>query len=171
PGTGLVGQVTHEDLGRWQPRGGAAALAPGGGSASGMALAPREGVEEIPVIGLRRKIAQKMQESKRLIPHFTYVEEIDVTELENLRGRLNERWEGKRARLTLLPFLARAMVLAVREFPQMNARYDDEKGVVLRHGPVPRGLATQTDHGPMVPALRHGGTHDPWSVASAGRRR
>lgn len=170
PGTGPVGQVTHEDLERWQQHGGAPALAPSGGSASGMALAPREGVEEIPVIGLRRKIAQKMQESKRHIPHFTYVEEIDVTELENLRGRLNERWEGKRARLTLLPFLARAMVLAVREFPQMNARYDDEKGVVLRHGPVHLGLATQTDNGLMVPVLRHAETHDLWSFASEVRR-
>ena len=76
----------------------------------------------MPVIGLRRKIAQKMQESKRRIPHFTYVEEIDVTELEALRGELNAKWGDTRGRLTLLPLLARAIVQAVREFPQVNAR-------------------------------------------------
>src|SRR5690606_5474913 len=104
-----------------------------GGSA---ALVAREGVEEIPVVGLRRKIAQKMQEAKRHIPHFAYVEEIDVTELEATRSQLNMRWGEKRGKLTLLPFLARAIVLAVRDFPQMNAHFDDEKGVVYRHAPV-----------------------------------
>ena len=108
-----------------------------------------------PVIGLRRKIAQKMQEAKRRIPHFTYVEEIDVTELEDLRTRLNTQYAASRGRLTLLPFLIRAMVLAVRDHPEVNARYDDDAGVVTRFAGVHLGLATQTDGGLMVPVVRH----------------
>ena len=96
-----------------------------------------------------------MQDAKRRIPHFTYVEEIDVTELEALRARLNERWAGQRPHLTLLPFLVRAMVLGVREHPHLNARFDDEAGVVTRHAAVHIGMATQTDAGLMVPVLRH----------------
>jgi 2-oxoisovalerate dehydrogenase E2 component (dihydrolipoyl transacylase) len=121
--------------------------------------------ETIPVIGLRRKIAMKMQEAKRRIPHFSYVEEVDVTELEALRQQLNARWDGKRARLTLLPLLVRAMVLAVREFPQINARFDDEVGVVTRHGAVHLGIATQTGNGLMVPVLRHAEALDLWACA------
>lgn len=172
PGTGPVGQVTHEDLDRWLQHGGVAPVpgVAGGAAAHGMMGVPRQGVEEIPVVGLRRKIAQKMQESKRHIPHFTYVEEVDVTELETLRQRMNERWGERRGKLTLLPFLARAMVLAVRDFPQMNARYDDEKGVVQRHAPVHLGVAAQTDAGLMVPVLRHAEALDLWRCASEVRR-
>lgn len=170
-GTGPVGQVTHDDLDRWLQQGAAAPVARGtAGSGAYLGLAPREGVEEIPVVGLRRKIAQKMQESKRHIPHFTYVEELDVTELETLRERLNARWGETRGKLTLLPFLARAIVLAVREFPQMNARYDDDKGVVMRHAPVHLGVAAQTENGLMVPVLRHAEAHDLWSCAAEIRR-
>ena len=122
--------------------------------------------ETIPVIGLRRKIAMKMQDAKRRIPHFSYIEEIDVTELEALRQTLNARWDGKRPRLTLLPLLVRAMVLAVREFPQINARFDDEVGVVTRHGAVHLGIATQTANGLMVPVLRHAEALDLWACAS-----
>jgi 2-oxoisovalerate dehydrogenase E2 component (dihydrolipoyl transacylase) len=122
--------------------------------------------ETIPVIGLRRKIAMKMQDAKRRIPHFSYVEEIDVTELEALRQQLNARWDGKRARLTLLPLLVRAMVLALREFPQINARFDDEVGIVTRHGAVHLGIATQTGNGLMVPVLRHAEVLDLWACAS-----
>jgi 2-oxoisovalerate dehydrogenase E2 component (dihydrolipoyl transacylase) len=122
--------------------------------------------ETIPVIGLRRKIAMKMQDAKRRIPHFSYVEEIDVTELEALRQQLNARWDGKRVRLTLLPLLVRAMVLALREFPQINARFDDEVGVVTRHGAVHLGIATQTGNGLMVPVLRHAEVLDLWACAS-----
>lgn len=88
------------------------------------------------MIGLRRKIAQKMQDAKRRIPHFSYVEEIDVTDLEALRAHLNQKWGGQRGKLTLLPFLVRAMVVALRDFPQLNARYDDEAEVVTRYGAV-----------------------------------
>lgn len=122
--------------------------------------------EQIRVIGLRRKIAQKMQEAKRRIPHFTYVEEVDVTEVEALRAQLNQRFDKQRPRLTLLPFLVRAVVLAVREFPQINARFDDEAGVVTRHGAVHVGIATQTVSGLMVPVLRHAEARDLWDSAA-----
>lgn len=120
----------------------------------------------VSVIGLRRKIAMKMQESKRRIPHFTYVEEVDVTELETLRERLNEQWRDQRERLTILPLLTRALVLALHQFPQMNARFDDDHGVVTRHGAVHLGLATQTDNGLMVPVLRDAQNMGLWSVAA-----
>lgn len=169
--TGPAGQITHDDLDRWTQHGNAF---PAVGAASATGTSPgwarREGVEEVPVVGLRRKIAQKMQESKRHIPHFTYVEEIDVTELETLRRRLNERWGEVRGKLTLLPFLARAMVLAIRDFPQVNARYDDDRGMVLRHAAVHLGVAAQTDAGLMVPVLRHAEAHDLWACAREIRR-
>ena len=126
----------------------------------------RSGELAIPVIGVRRKIAQKMQEAKRRIPHFSYVEEIDVTEVEALRSALNARWSGQRAKLTLLPFIARAIVHAVRDFPQINARFDDEAGVVTRHEAVHLGVAAQTDMGLLVPVLRHAEALDLWQIAA-----
>jgi len=129
--------------------------------------APQDWEEAIPVIGLRRKIARKMQESKRHIPHFAYVEEIDMTECEALRVKLNEKYAAARGKLTLLPLLIRAIVLALRAFPQVNARYDDAADVVTRYGAVHLGVATQTDGGLMVPVLRHAETHDLWSCATA----
>jgi len=160
-GSGPAGRIRQEDLDVYLAARGQ--VAPLRASA---AYAERNDEEAIPVIGLRRKIAQKMQESKRRIPHFTYVEECDVTELEALRAKLNERHAGQRAKLTLLPFIARAIVLAVRDFPQMNARYDDEGGVVTRSGAVHLGIATQTEPGLMVPVLAHAETHDLWSCAT-----
>jgi len=161
PGSGPEGRITHEDLDAYVARG------PGTQpSTMGNRYAERTDEEHIPVIGLRRKIAQKMQEAKRRIPHFTYVEEIDVTELEALRARLNTKWGAERGRLTLLPLLARAIVLAVREFPQVNARFDDDAGSVTRYGAVHVGIATQTDGGLMVPVLRHAEARDLWSTAA-----
>ncbi|MDP2194858.1 MAG: dihydrolipoamide acetyltransferase family protein [Rhodocyclaceae bacterium] len=128
--------------------------------------APQNWEEAIPVIGLRRKIAQKMQEAKRHIPHFAYVEEIDMTECEALRVKLNDKYAATRGKLTLLPLLLRAIVLALREFPQINARYDDTADVVTRYGAVHLGVATQTGGGLMVPVLRHAETHDLWSSAA-----
>lgn len=122
--------------------------------------------EAIPVIGLRRKIAQKMREAKQHIPHFAYVEEIDMTDCEALRQQLNAKYAATRGKLTLLPLLIRAIVLAVREFPQVNARYDDEADVVTRYGAVHLGIATQTDGGLMVPVLRHAETLDFWQTAA-----
>lgn len=158
-GSGPAGRILHEDLdvylaSRGQPVGGAAPR-----------QRERHGEEAIPVIGLRRKIAQKMQEAKRRIPHFSYVEEIDVTELEALRAQINARHAAARGKLTLLPLIARAIVLAVEEFPQMNARFDDDAGVVTRHRPVHLGIATQTDNGLVVPVLRHAEAQDLWGFA------
>ena len=160
-GSGPAGRILHEDLDVYLAARGQPVQRQGS-----TAYAQRDGDEAIPVIGLRRKIAQKMQESKRRIPHFTYVEEVDVTELEALRGRLNDRYGAQRGKLTLLPFVARALVLAVRDFPQMNARYDDDAGVVNRSGAVHLGIATQTEPGLLVPVLRHAETHDLWSCAA-----
>jgi len=161
PGSGGAGRILHEDLDAFVARAGSTSTA-----GAGPAYAERDDEQAVPVIGLRRKIAQKMQLSKRSIPHFTYVEEIDMTELEALRARLNEKAGAERPRLTFLPFLMRAIVLAVREFPQINARFDDAAGVVTRHGAVHIGIATQTDNGLMVPVLRHAEARDLWSGAA-----
>lgn len=158
-GSGPAGQISHADL---------EAFAAGQGPVLGgnPQYVERHGEEAIPVIGLRRKIAQKMQEAKRRIPHFSYVEEVDVTELEQLRQQLNKIHGATRGKLTLLPFLARAMVLALRQFPQINARYDDDAGVVTRFEAVHLGIAAQTDGGLMVPVLRHAESLDLWASAA-----
>lgn len=158
-GSGPAGRITHEDLDVYL----AARGRPSEGAPS--RLRQRHGEERIPVIGLRRKIAQKMQEAKRRIPHFSYVEEIDVTELEALRAQLNEKYAATRGKLTLLPLIARAVVLAVEDFPQMNAQFDDDAGVVTRFHPVHLGIATQTDGGLMVPVVRNAEAMDVWSCA------
>ena len=123
-------------------------------------------LQHIPVIGLRRRIAMQMQEAKRRIPHFSYVEEVDVTELERLRAQLNATHGSTRGKLTLLPFIVRAIVRALPGFPQINARFDDEKGVIERHSAVHLGLATQTDAGLLVPVLRHAQALDLWACAA-----
>jgi len=153
--SGTAGRIVHADLDAFAP-----SSPP---RREGAAARPDEA---IPVTGLRRRIAQKMQEAKRRIPHFTYVEEIDVTELEALRDRMNAKWGDSRGKLTLLPFLVRAIVLGVGDFPQINARFDDEAGIVTRHGAVHVGIATQADAGLMVPVLRHAEGHDLWSGAA-----
>src|SRR5690606_37488584 len=147
----------------------APAAAPGLARASA-SYAERNDEQAIPVIGLRRRIAEAMQEAKRRIPHFSYVEEVDVTELEALRAQLNAKHGAGRGRLTVLPFVLRALVLAVREFPQINARYDDDAGVVTRHGAVHVGIATQTDAGLTVPVLRHAEALDLWATAAESAR-
>jgi 2-oxoisovalerate dehydrogenase E2 component (dihydrolipoyl transacylase) len=129
-------------------------------------IAARDDVETVKITGLRRKIAEKMQLSKRRIPHFSYVEEVDVTELEALRAKLNTAYAPVRGRLTLLPLLVRAIVLALRQSPQINATLDDENGVITRYGAVHMGIATQTKAGLMVPVLRQAQTHDLWSTAA-----
>jgi 2-oxoisovalerate dehydrogenase E2 component (dihydrolipoyl transacylase) len=150
-GMGPTGRITHEDLDAYMDGG-----APARRSTGGSQYAPDASVTEVKVIGLRRKIAEKMAESKRRIPHITYVEEVDVTALEALRAHMNA--EGKAEglpKLTILPFLVRAIVRAVRRYPHVNARYDDEAGVVRQHGGVHLGIATQTESGLVVPVLRH----------------
>ncbi|MES2481424.1 MAG: dihydrolipoamide acetyltransferase family protein [Pseudomonadota bacterium] len=160
-GSGPAGRITHEDLDVYL-------AARGRRTAPTAARGPRQrhGEEAVPVIGLRRRIAQKMQEAKRRIPHFSYVEEIDVTALEALRVQLNERFGARRGKLTLLPFIARAVVIAVEDFPQINARYDDEANIVTRHAPVHLGIAAQTDGGLMVPVIRHAEAQDLWALAA-----
>ena len=145
PGTGPAGRITHDDLDAFIARG------PSAGSAV-PGLRRRTEVEEIRVVGLRRRIAEKMALAKRNIPHITYVEEVDVTAIEELRGKLNA--EGG-TRLTILPFLIRAVVRAVDAQPIVNAHYDDEAGMIRRFAGVHVGIATQTDGGLMVPVIRH----------------
>ncbi len=163
PASGTAGRIMQADLDAYVASGAALALQAG---VAGTRDAPRHDEEAVRVIGLRRKIAQKMQDSKRHIPHFTYVEEIDVTELEALRARLNAQWGAQRAHLTLLPFLMRAMVLALHRFPGINARFDDAAGVLTRHGAVHIGIATQTEAGLLVPVLRHAEALDLWASAT-----
>jgi 2-oxoisovalerate dehydrogenase E2 component (dihydrolipoyl transacylase) len=120
--------------------------------------------EPIKVVGLRRRIAENMAASKRAIPHFTYVDEIDVTELEDMRGDLNAN-RGDRPKLTLLPLMIVAICKAIPAFPMINARYDDEAGIVTRHGAVHLGMATQTDAGLMVPVIRDAQGMNVWQLA------
>jgi 2-oxoisovalerate dehydrogenase E2 component (dihydrolipoyl transacylase) len=164
--SGPAGRITHADLATYSD--GRSNLDSTHRSEDGRYKRLHE-QESIPIIGLRRKIAQKMQEAKRRIPHFTYVEEIDVTELETLRETLNQQFSASRGKLTVLPFLVRAMVLAVREHPEVNARYDDDAGVVTRFSAVHLGLATQTPGGLMVPVIRHAESLDFWACANAIR--
>jgi 2-oxoisovalerate dehydrogenase E2 component (dihydrolipoyl transacylase) len=120
--------------------------------------------EAIKVIGMRRRIAENMAASKRSIPHFTYVDEIDVTELEEMRGDLNAN-RGDRPKLTLLPLMIVAICKAIPAFPMINARYDDEAGIVTRHGAVHLGMATQTEAGLMVPVIRDAQAMNVWQLA------
>ncbi|ALC12534.1 dihydrolipoamide acetyltransferase family protein [Sphingopyxis sp. 113P3] len=121
--------------------------------------------EPVKVIGMRRKIAENMAASKRAIPHFTYVEEMDVTALEEMRADLNAN-RGQRPKLTMLPFLIVAICRTIPQFPMINARYDDEAGVVTRHGAVHLGMATQTDAGLMVPVIRDAQDKNVWQLAA-----
>ncbi|WP_449434299.1 dihydrolipoamide acetyltransferase family protein [Pseudomonas putida] len=158
-GSGPAGRILHEDLDAFMSK----PQSSGGQAPSG--YAKRTDSEQVPVIGLRRKIAQRMQDAKRRVAHFSYVEEIDVTALESLRLQLNHKHGDSRGKLTLLPFLVRALVVALRDFPQINATYDDEAQVITRHGAVHVGIATQGDNGLMVPVLRHAEAASLWANA------
>ena len=158
-GSGPAGRVLHDDLEAYLARDNA----PGAAPASGYAR--RNDEQQIPVIGLRRKIAQRMQDAKRRAAHFSYVEEVDVTALEELRAQLNQKWGDSRGKLTLLPFLVRAMVVALRDFPQINVRYDDEAQIITRFGAAHIGVAAQSDGGLMVPVVRHAETLSLWGAA------
>jgi 2-oxoisovalerate dehydrogenase E2 component (dihydrolipoyl transacylase) len=138
--------------------------------ASARPAARGTGTEEIKVIGLRRVIAQRMSEAKRNIPHFAYVEELDVTELESLRRHLNGKLERGAPTLTYLPFLALALVRVLRDFPQCNAHYDAERGVIVRYGAVHLGVATQTPDGLKVPVVHDAQGLALWDLAGEMRR-
>ncbi|MBV7257802.1 2-oxo acid dehydrogenase subunit E2 [Pacificimonas sp. WHA3] len=158
PGSAAANRITMDDLDAF--------IASGGEAAAHSARRTRDtSVDDVKIVGLRRKIAEKMATAKSRIPHITYVEEIDVTALEELRAKLNAgRGEG-RPKLTLLPFLMQAMVRAIREQPQMNARYDDDANVVHRHGGMHIGVAAQTDNGLMVPVVKHVESLSLWDCA------
>ena len=158
PGSGPHGRIIAEDLDafiarRAQPQRRAAAV-----------------TEEIKVIGLRRLIAQRMSEAKRNIPHFAYVEEIDITELESLRRHLNGKQQQGAPSLTYLPFMALGLIRVLRQFPQCNAHYDADRGVIVRHGAVHLGVATQTPDGLKVPVVHNAQGRSLWALAAEMRR-
>ena len=161
-GTGPAGRIAHEDLDAFLSRGQQPAAATG--------LQRRDGVETVKVVGLRRRIAEKMALAKSRIPHITYVEEIDVTALEELRARLNAEKKDGRPKLTLLPFLMRAMVKAIGEQPALNATFDDETGIIHRHAAVHIGIAAQTPAGLIVPVVRHAEARDLYDCAAEAQR-
>ena len=157
-GSGPAGRITHEDLDAFLAAGPQAAGAPG--------LARDSSVTEIKVVGLRRRIAEKMSLAKSRIPHITYVEEVDVGAVEELRAALNKGKRADQPKLTLLPFLMRAMVKAIAEQPAINALFDDEAGVIHQHGGVHIGIATQTSSGLVVPVVRHAEARDIWACGA-----
>ena len=161
---GEEGRIRHADLDAFISYSGASGHAPAGRTRAD---------ETVKVIGLRRRIAENMAAAKRNIPHFTYVEECDVTDLERLREQLNSARGGadsSRPKLTMLPLLIAAICKTVPQFPMINARFDDEAGVVTRHGAVHLGMATQTDGGLMVPVIRDAQTKNLWQLAAEIRR-
>jgi 2-oxoisovalerate dehydrogenase E2 component (dihydrolipoyl transacylase) len=173
--SGTAGRIMQADLDRHLAQHPTASRPAGATPPALPGRPPRADIsEDVPqtekIIGLRRKIAQKMQDAKRRIPHFAYVEEIDVTAVEALRAQLNAAYAAHRGHLTLLPLLARAIVLAVRAHPQVNAHFDDEAGVITRIGAVHLGVATQTDMGLMVPVLRNAQAGDLWANAAEVQR-
>jgi len=162
-GSGPAGRITHSDLDSWKSAGSPVA-------AAGPSRSAKTGTTEIPVIGLRRKIAESMTASYSTIPHFSYFEEVDVTELESLRVHLNSTRAEGQPKLTYLPFIMQALVKALGENPVCNALYDDEKGVVTRHDAIHLGIATQTDRGLYVPVVKHVEAQDVWTSAGEMQR-
>jgi 2-oxoisovalerate dehydrogenase E2 component (dihydrolipoyl transacylase) len=157
-GTGPAGRITHDDLDTFADRGNRVMRS--------HALQPKSAVEDVKVIGLRRRIAERMAVAHARIPHITYVEEVDVTALEELRETLNRRKHKEQPRLTLMPFLMRAMVSAIGEQPRLNALFDDEAGVIHQHAGVHIGVAAQTPAGLLVPVVRHVESLDLWDCAA-----
>ena len=163
-GSGPAGRISHADLDRHIAGGatGATASMPIGG----VPKVARTGTEDIKVIGLRRKIADGMMASYSTIPHFSYFEEVDITELESLRQHLNATRPDGAPKLTYLPFIMQALVKALAQRPECNALYDDEAGVVTRHEAIHLGIATQTDRGLYVPVVKHVEAMDIWQSAA-----
>ena len=162
-GSGPAGRITHSDLDTWKDAGSPVA-------AAGPSRTALTGVTEVPVIGLRRKIAESMTASYSTIPHFSYFEEVDITDLETLRVHLNASRTDGQPKLTYLPFIMQGLVKALGENPVCNALYDDEKGVVSRHDAIHLGIATQTDRGLYVPVVKHVEAQDVWTSATEMQR-
>lgn len=157
PGTGPGGRITPADLDAYVEQGSVGPV--------GSGRAKRTAINEQKIIGLRRKIAEKMQDAKQRIPHFGFVEAFDLTELESLRKALNAEREEGVPKLTLLPFFMLAVAQLQAEFPEINARYDDEAGILHKHDGVHIGIAAQTPQGLMVPVVRHVESLDIWGCA------
>jgi 2-oxoisovalerate dehydrogenase E2 component (dihydrolipoyl transacylase) len=162
-GTGPGGRISAQDLE-------AVISGKDGGAVKPAARAPKKGVEEIKIIGVRRVIAERMSAAKRNIPHFAYVEEVDVTELEALRQYLNSRQPKGAPSLTYLPFLVAALVRVLESFPQCNALHDAERNLILRHSAVHVGIATQTPDGLKVPVVKHAEARSLHDLAAEIRR-
>jgi len=157
-GSGPAGRVLREDVEQFIARGEPSSIQP--------AMAKKTSTEEVKLTGLRRRIAEKMSLSTSRIPHITYVEEVDVTALEELRATMNRDRKREQPKLTVLPFLMRAIVKAVAEQPNVNATFDDEKGILIRHGAVNIGIAAQTPAGLVVPVVKNAEARGIWDCAS-----
>ena len=164
PGSGPGGRISRRDFDQFLKRQAA------GGAAPTAVAAPVPATSEVKVIGLRRIIAERMSQSKREIPHFAYVEEIDITELEALRKHLNGKKTDPSERLTLLPFLGLALMRALRDFPQCNTTHDKDRNVLVRHGAVHLGVATQTPDGLKVPVVHNAQSLSLDDLSAAVRR-
>ena len=168
-GSGPNGRILREDFEAFvSSRAGARTARPAGSVHGARAAAPA--TEEIRIIGLRRVIAQRMSDAKRNIPHFAYVEEVDITELERLRRHLSSQLESGAAALTYLPFIATGLIRVLRDFPQCNALYDADRGVIVRHRAVHVGVATQTPDGLKVPVVHDAQNLTLWELAARIRR-
>ena len=164
-GSGPAGRIRHADLDAFIAAGGAVSGAPP------MAYSlKRTEVTPVKVVGLRRKISEQMSLSKSRIPHFSYFEEVDITELENLRQILNSTRDETQPKLTYLPFIMIALAKIMPDHPECNAHFDDEAGVVNRNAAVNLGIATQTDRGLYVPVVKHVESMDIWKTASEMQR-
>ena len=164
-GSGPAGRIRHADLDAFIAAGGAISGAPP------MAYSVRRTeVTPVKVVGLRRKISEQMSLSKSRIPHFSYFEEVDITELESLRQVLNSTRDESQPKLTYLPFIMLALAKIMPEHPECNAHFDDEGGVVNRQGAVNLGIATQTERGLYVPVVKHVEAMDIWHAASEMQR-
>jgi|ETNmetMinimDraft_28_1059901.scaffolds.fasta_scaffold00900_10 2-oxoisovalerate dehydrogenase E2 component (dihydrolipoyl transacylase) len=164
-GSGPAGRVRHADLDAYIAADGAVS-----GAAPSAYSTKRTGVTEVKVVGLRRKIAEQMTISKRTIPHFSYFEEADVTELEALRQMLNASRDESQPKLTYLPFIMLALSKIMPDHPECNAHYDDQGGIVSRHDAVHIGIATQTERGLYVPVVKHVEAMDAWQAATELQR-
>jgi 2-oxoisovalerate dehydrogenase E2 component (dihydrolipoyl transacylase) len=161
-GTGRGGRITHDDLDVHIDSGHDASVI--------ASKAERSGTREIKVIGLRRLIAEKMALSSRSIAHFSYIEEVDVTELESLRQYMNESRNESQPKLTYMPFFMHALARLLVDFPQCNAHFDDAAGIVTQYDAVHIGVASQTANGLMVPVVKHAETMDLWDLARNANR-